>query len=60
MKKTYQSPEALIIEIQIRKNLLFATSETKVLGDNGGWVKELAGEDDDWTLTDTNLWDDEW
>ena len=57
MKKIYQSPEALIIEIQIRKNLLFATSDTTVSGDNGGWVKE---EDNNNPISDKNIWDDEW
>ena len=56
MKKTYQSPEALIVELQINKGLLLSTSETEVSGDNGGWVKE---ENYD-VITDKNIWDDEW
>lgn len=59
MKKTYKSPKALIIELQINKGLLLSTSETKVSVENGGWVKEQAG-DDTPTLTDKSLWDEEW
>ena len=59
MKKTYQSPEALVIKIQINESLLINMSETKVEGGNGGWVKEEAGTDDP-TITDKSLWDDEW
>ena len=59
MKKTYQSPEALIIKIQTHKSLLLSTSETIVSGDRGGWVKENVI-DDNSTVTDKSIWDEEW
>ena len=59
MKKTYKSPKALIVELQINNSLLLSTSETNVSGTNGGWVKEQAG-DDTPSITDKNVWDEEW
>ena len=59
MKKTYQSPKALIVEIQINRGLLLSTSETTVSGDKGGWVKEQVGNDNS-TVTDKSVWDNEW
>jgi len=59
MKKTYQSPEALIVKIQVHESLLLSTSETKVSGSSGGWVKEQVV-DDNSTINDKSLWDEEW
>jgi len=59
MKKTYQSPEALVIKIQIHKSLLLSTSDNTVEGSNGGWVKEQV-DDINSTVSDKNIWDDEW
>ena len=60
MKKTYKSPKALIVELQINNGLLLSTSETKVYGAaSGGWVKEQAG-DDTPSVTDKSVWDNEW
>ena len=59
MKKTYKSPKALIVELHINNGLLLSTSETKVFGASGGWVKEQAG-DDTPSITDKSLWDEEW
>ena len=59
MKKTYKSPKALIVELQINNGLLLSTSETQVTGASGGWVKEQAGNDNP-TITDKSLWDEEW
>ena len=56
MKKTYQSPEALVIKIQIQGSLLLNTSETTVSEQNGGWVKE----ENNNVITDKNIWSDEW
>ena len=59
MKKTYQSPEALVIKIQIHKSLLLSTSDNTVEDGNGGWVKEQV-DDINSTVSDKNIWDDEW
>ena len=59
MKKTYQSPEALVIKIQINESLLINMSDTTVEGGNGGWVKEQV-DDINSTVSDKNIWDDEW
>lgn len=59
MKKTYKSPKALIVELQINKSLLLTTSETIVSGDNGGWVKEDAGVSNS-SVTNKSVWDEEW
>ncbi len=60
MKKTYKSPKALIVELQINNGLLLSTSETKVYGaTSAGWVKEQAG-DETPSVTDKSVWDDEW
>ena len=59
MKKTYQSPEALIVKIQTSRGLLLSTSETQVSGDNGGWAKEEVGVGNS-TVSDVNVWDEEW
>ncbi|MBQ6191505.1 MAG: hypothetical protein IJK51_04310 [Bacteroidaceae bacterium] len=56
MKKTYQSPEALVIKIQINESLLINMSETTVEGGNGGWAKE----ENNNVITDKNIWSDEW
>jgi hypothetical protein len=57
MKKTYQSPEALVIKIQINESLLITQSEGQVSGENGGWVKE---EEDYNPISDKKIWNDEW
>jgi len=59
MKKTYKSPKALIVELQINKSLLLTTSETIVSGDNGGWVKEDVGVSNS-SVTNKSVWDEEW
>ena len=59
MKKTYISPKALIVKIQIHNSLLLSTSETQVSGTKGGWVKEQVNNDNS-TISDKNLWDEEW
>ena len=59
VKKTYKSPKALIVELQINNSLLLSTSETQVLGTNGGWVKKEASNSNP-TITDKSLWDEEW
>ncbi len=56
MKKTYKSPKALIVELQINKSLLLTMSNNTVLDDNGGWVKE----ENTTTIGDNNVWDSEW
>ncbi|MBR6141916.1 MAG: hypothetical protein IKQ37_09200 [Bacteroidaceae bacterium] len=57
MKKTYQSPLALIVELQINKSLLLTTSENYAL--DGGWVKEDVGVSNS-SVSDKNVWDEEW
>lgn len=59
MKKTYKSPKALIVELQINKSLLLTTSETIVSVDDGGWVKEDVGVSNS-SVTNTSVWDEEW
>ena len=59
MKKTYKSPKALIVELQINNSLLLSTSETTLTGNRAGWVKEQAG-DDTPSVTDKSVWDEEW
>lgn len=59
MKKTYQSPKALVVEIHINKSLLLTTSETFVSVDNGGWVKEDVGVSNS-SVTNKSVWDEEW
>ena len=57
MKKTYKSPKALIVELQINKSLLLTTSETMV--ENGGWVKEDVGVSNS-SVNNKSVWDEEW
>lgn len=59
MKKTYKSPKALIVELQINKSLLLTTSETIVSVDNGGWVKEDVGVSNS-SVNNKSVWDEEW
>lgn len=59
MKKTYKSPKALIVELQINNSLLLSTSEAEVTGNSAGWVKEEASNSNP-TITDKSLWDEEW
>ena len=59
MKKTYKSPKALIVELQINNSLLLSTSETKLTGSSAGWVKEEASNSNP-TITDKSVWDEEW
>ncbi len=56
MKKTYQSPEALVIKIQIQGSLLLNTSEKVIEAGDGGWAKE----ENNNVITDKNIWSDEW
>lgn len=59
MKKTYKSPKALIVELQINKSLLLTMSNNTVLDDNGGWVKEDVGVSNS-SVTNKSVWDEEW
>ena len=56
MKKTYQSPEALVIKIQIQGSLLLNTSEKVIEAGDGGWAKE----ENNNVIADKNIWSDEW
>ena len=59
MKKTYKSPKALIVELQINKSLLLTMSNNTVSGDDGGWVKEDVGVSNS-SVTNKSVWDEEW
>ena len=59
MKKTYKSPKALIVELQINKSLLLTMSNNTVLDDNGGWVKEDVGVINS-SVNNKSVWDEEW
>jgi hypothetical protein len=59
MKKTYISPKALIVELQINNSVLLTISETEVDTSKGGWVKEDVGSRNS-TVTDKSVWDSEW
>ena len=59
MKKTYISPNTLVVELRC-KNCILADSlqmfsSTTVEDSNGGWVKE-----ENPPINDVNVWDDEW
>lgn len=58
MKKTYISPEFLLVEL--RGSQMLAQSIEIGGGttgeDDGGWVKA----EDNGSITDTKLWDNEW
>jgi len=58
MKKTYISPESLLVELRCTQMLAESVginSTTTTTGTNGGWVKE-----DNSPITDKNIWDEEW
>ena len=60
MKKTYQSPKLYAIEMHHQSVLMLSIDEnTTVSGNQGGWVKEQA-DNDDLLLSDKNLWSNEW
>ena len=59
MKKTYISPEFILVELRGIQMLAESipvdlTGET-ASGTSGGWVKE-----ENTTITDKNVWDNEW
>ena len=58
MKKTYISPNTLVVELRCKSCILTGSLQmldTPVSGDNGGWVKE-----ENSPISDVNVWDDEW
>ena len=58
MKKTYISPKFVAVELRCTQMLaesLSFNNTTTVQGTSGGWVKE-----DNSTVSDVNLWDEEW
>ena len=56
MKKTYISPNTLIVEFSAKSAILQMSINSKeVDGANAGWVKE-----DNPTINDVNVWDEEW
>ena len=64
MKKTYISPEFILVELSGIQMLAESipvdlTGETTASGNSGGWVKEQV-DDINSTVSDKNIWDDEW
>ena len=64
MKKTYISPEFILVELSGIQMLAESipvdlTGETTASGNRGGWVKEQVDEINS-TVSDKNVWDDEW
>lgn len=57
MKTVYQIPALRIVEMAMQDSLLLSTSETKVEGTSGGWVKEDVVSTQDKSY---NVWDDNW
>ena len=61
MKKTYISPKFLLVELrctQMMAESMFVDTESSapyVSNTNGGWAKENNS-----TVRDVNLWDNEW
>ena len=59
MKKTYISPEFILVELSGSGIQMLAESVpvdgTTASGTNGGWVKE-----ENTSITDKNVWDNEW
>ena len=59
MKKTYISPELLIVELATRNHLMeisiVSDRNATVSGNNMGLVKEENN-----TVTDKSVWDNEW
>ena len=58
MKKTYISPELLVVKLTTERVLLEGSlqlNSTTVSGDLGGWVKE-----DNGPIGNVNVWDEEW
>ena len=56
MKKTYISPEFLLIELRCSNMLAesVALGGGSASGGNGGWAKEST------PITDKSVWDEEW
>ena len=56
MKKTYISPEFLLIELRCSNMLAesVALGGGSASGGNGGWAKEST------PVTDKSVWDEEW
>ena len=57
MKTIYQSPKVYILEIQASDHILLNTSDTKISGENGGWVKEDPLNP---SKPHYDVWDDDW
>ena len=58
MKKTYISPELLVVKLTTERVLLEGSLQlysTTVEDDLGGWVKE-----DNSPISGSNVWDEEW
>jgi hypothetical protein len=60
MKKTYISPELLLVELRCSQMLaesvpVDVNGATTTIGTSGGWVKE-----ENTTVSDVNVWDEEW
>ena len=58
MKKTYISPNTLVVELRCKSCILEGSMQlmnNTVSGDAGGWVKE-----ENPPINDVNVWDEEW
>ena len=59
MKKTYISPEFLVVELRcnqmLAESMMFGSSEQTADVNSGGFVKEEST-----PITDKSVWDDEW
>ena len=60
MKKTYISPEILLVELRCKANILQMSlqangTRTITTEGDGGWVKE-----ENSPISDKSLWDSEW
>ena len=57
MKKIYKSPQILVVQLRthqmLAESLLYDSSETITTESEGSWTKES-------TISDKNVWDDEW
>ena len=56
MKKTYISPNTLVVELRCKSCILEGSLKVmNEVADEGGWVKE-----DNPSMNDVNVWDEEW
>lgn len=57
MKKTYKTPEILVVQIRTKSVILqLSVNPDEISGENAGWTKEY----DNSTISGKNVWEDEW